>query len=97
MGYIFDPQELHEIGKKAVGLPHDEMVRVITDEMARAYPGHIETRPDWMFSLAAGATRTAGPPGARLVTGGHVGIPIRTRGPRGVDSGGDRQPRPDPR
>ena len=56
MGYIFDPQKLHEIGKKGVGLPHDEMCRVITDEMARAYPGHIETRPDWMFSLAAGAT-----------------------------------------
>ncbi len=55
MGYIFDPQVLHEIAKKGVGLPHKEMVRVVSDELAKAYPGHIETREDWIFNMAAGA------------------------------------------
>jgi C-8 sterol isomerase len=32
------------------------MCRVVIGEMARAYPGHIETRQRWVYSLAAGAT-----------------------------------------
>ena len=37
-----------------MGLPHDKMVRQVSDELARRYPGHIETRPNWMLSLAGG-------------------------------------------
>jgi hypothetical protein len=56
MGYLFDPVTLHEISKKGVGLPFDGMVSVVSDELSRAYPGHIETTPNWIFSLAGGAT-----------------------------------------
>jgi hypothetical protein len=53
--YIFDPDQLHAIAKEAVGLPHDQMVERITDELVRAYPGHIEKTRDWIFSCAGGA------------------------------------------
>jgi hypothetical protein len=55
MGYIFEPERVHEIAKKGVGLPHEEMCRVVADELASAYPGHIEQDPDWCFNLASGA------------------------------------------
>jgi C-8 sterol isomerase len=54
MGYLFDPDVLHEIVWKHVGLPHEKMVQGITDDLARAYPGHIETRQSWLFNLAGG-------------------------------------------
>jgi C-8 sterol isomerase len=56
MGHVFDPDKLHAIARKAVGLPHDEMVRAIIDEMKREWPKHVEIKQDWIFSLAAGAT-----------------------------------------
>ena len=56
MGYLFDPSQLHEIGKRAIGLPHAEMCSTIVDELARAYPRHIDTRQDWLFNLAGGLT-----------------------------------------
>ena len=56
MGYVFDPQKIHEIGLQARGLPHGEMCRAITAALASAYPGHVETRPDWLFNITAGAT-----------------------------------------
>jgi ERG2 and Sigma1 receptor like protein len=56
MGYLFAPQTLHEIAKRRAGLPHEEMVALIIEDLARAYPRHIETRQDWFFSLAGGAT-----------------------------------------
>ncbi len=56
MGYLFDPLKLHEISKKGVGLPFEGMVSVVSDELSRTYPGHIETKPNWIFSLAGGAT-----------------------------------------
>jgi C-8 sterol isomerase len=55
MGFIFEPEVLHGIAKKGVGLPHGEMVQVVADELAKAYPGHIETRQKWIFNMAAGA------------------------------------------
>ena len=55
MGLLFDPASLHEIAKRAVGLPHDRMVRILVDALAHAYPGHIETRQQWILSLAGGA------------------------------------------
>src|SRR5205809_6266187 len=30
------------------------MIRHVSEELARLYPGHIETRPNWMLSLAGG-------------------------------------------
>jgi sigma non-opioid intracellular receptor len=51
---IFDPQVLHAVAREAVGLPHDKMVRNVSQELARRYPGHIDTHPNWMLSLAGG-------------------------------------------
>lgn len=56
MGYIFDPQRLQEIGSRAVGLPFEQMVQTVLDQVAEAYPGHTETKQEWVFSLAGGIT-----------------------------------------
>jgi C-8 sterol isomerase len=56
MGYIFDPQHLHAVAKRTVGLPHAEMVRLLVQDLARAYPGHIESSEEWIWSLFGGAT-----------------------------------------
>lgn len=53
---MFDPDRLHEISRLGVGLPFEEMAAAVIDGLHRAYPGYIETRQDWMFNLAAGAT-----------------------------------------
>jgi|SRR5215471_3232969 len=55
MAYIFDPSDLHRIAKQAIGLPHKEMVRLIIDQLAKAYPEHIEQRENWILSLAGSA------------------------------------------
>ena len=55
MGYVFDPARLCEISKIGIGLPHPEMFRVITDELARSFPGRITTEPEWFFDNAGGA------------------------------------------
>ena len=60
MGKVFDPEELHRISKLGVGKPFDEMVEVVVDELARVYPGHVDTRPRWMYNLTGGATGMMG-------------------------------------
>src|SRR5688572_13937203 len=55
MSHVFDPQELHGIVRKSVGLPHEEMMRTLVADLTSAYPGHVEQREDWIFSLTAGA------------------------------------------
>jgi hypothetical protein len=42
--------------RQAVGLPHEKMVRLVVDELARLYPGHVETTERWLFNVAGGAT-----------------------------------------
>jgi hypothetical protein len=56
MAHIFDPQRLHDISRRATGLPHQAMVRTVIDDLAAAYPGHIESSENWFMSLAGGAT-----------------------------------------
>jgi hypothetical protein len=56
MAYIFDPTLLHQTASRAVGLSHEEMVRAVSDDLARAHPEHIERREEWILSLAGGAT-----------------------------------------
>jgi hypothetical protein len=56
MAHIFDPQRLHDISRRATGLPHREMVRTLIDDLASTYPGHIESREDWFMSVVGGAT-----------------------------------------
>lgn len=55
MSYLFDPTTLGTVARRAIGLPHAQMVRQVADDLARLYPGHIETREDWLLSLAGGA------------------------------------------
>lgn len=54
MAYLFNPDRLHEIVRRHLDLPRDEQFRNIIDDLAREYPGHIETRQDWLFNLAGG-------------------------------------------
>jgi ERG2 and Sigma1 receptor like protein len=56
MAYIFDPQALRKVCADRLGLPPREAISAITQELARMYPGHIETREDWFFNIAGGAT-----------------------------------------
>jgi hypothetical protein len=53
--FLFNPQKLNEIRKKAIGLSHEEAIRVIIEELDRAYPGHICKKQNWIFNNAGGA------------------------------------------
>lgn len=57
MAYVFDRETLQAIARKGLGKPHEEMVRIVVAELARAYPAHIDANPErrWLFSLTAGA------------------------------------------
>jgi C-8 sterol isomerase len=56
MGYIFDPDELHEIAKLGIGrASKEEMFRVVCDELKRRYPKHIQLDVPWIFNNAGGA------------------------------------------
>jgi C-8 sterol isomerase len=56
MGCIFNPERLGEIARVGEGLPFEEMSRAVVEAAAAAYPGHVETRQEWIFNLAGGAT-----------------------------------------
>ena len=53
--FLFDPRKLNDIRKKAVGLPTEEAILLITRELDREYPGHICKKQKWMFNNAGGA------------------------------------------
>jgi hypothetical protein len=55
MAYLFDPEQLHEITKRVIGQPREQMFTQLINELAEAYPGHIETKRDWIFNLSGGA------------------------------------------
>jgi len=56
MGYIFDPDELHEVAKLGIGHKNKEdMIRVVGTELKRRYPKHITLDVDWLFNNAGGA------------------------------------------
>ena len=56
MGYIFDPQTIHEVGLTALNLPTEEMVRVLTDGLKQAYPDYIDTDQEFIFSQFGSTT-----------------------------------------
>jgi hypothetical protein len=56
MSYLFEPDRLEQAAKLGIGLSHDEMFRVVSSDLAKAYPGHIETKHNWIFSTVAGST-----------------------------------------
>ncbi len=53
--YLFDPVVLDKIRRKGIGKPVHEAFDIITRELAKAYPGQIRTRHDWIFNNAGGA------------------------------------------
>ena len=58
MAYIFDPAILKEAAKKGIGLPRDQMFRIVMEELSARYPGHIVTEPEWLVNTAGGAIGT---------------------------------------
>ena len=54
-GYVFDPKDLHEAAKKAIGLPHEAAFQTIIQTLDERYPGKINTQLDWVFNNAGGA------------------------------------------
>lgn len=60
MGYIFEPDVLHEVAQQAIG-EHDEIgsiVEEIASELGARYPGHIRPEREWVFNNAGGAMGT---------------------------------------
>jgi ERG2 and Sigma1 receptor like protein len=54
--YLFDPEKLHQVARGAIGMPHAEMVRFVSDELERAYPRYIDKDVPWIYNITAGAT-----------------------------------------
>ena len=55
MKYVFEPEVLQEVVRSHLDLPLEEMVTVITHDLAERYPGLIDTEPEWFFNNAGGA------------------------------------------
>ena len=57
MGYIFDPEELQDVGLRALatGGSLREKVTTIRAELGRAHPGHVRLEDEWVFNAAGGA------------------------------------------
>ncbi len=56
MGYLFEPKVLHECANAGLNHQGEAMFDAVTEELARRYPGHIDTGPrKWIFNNAGGA------------------------------------------
>jgi C-8 sterol isomerase len=55
MGYVFDPDVLHEVVREVVGQPLPYMIEGIRERLAERYPGHILDGDRWIFNNAGGA------------------------------------------
>jgi hypothetical protein len=55
MSKVLDPADLHEIVKKGVGLPTEEMFKTVHQELLNKYPKRIRKNPRWIFNIAGGA------------------------------------------
>ena len=56
MGYVFDPDRLHAIGRAAIGLPPEEMLATVERGLQEAYPGQVHTDQRFLWSLFGGTT-----------------------------------------
>jgi hypothetical protein len=56
MGNLFNPDQLHELARRHAGAAGPAAFEALIADLAAAYPGHIETRQNWLFNLTAGAT-----------------------------------------
>ncbi len=55
MGYIFEPDHLHEVVKSVIGQPLPQMIDDIKAQLNARYPGHILMDSRWIFNNAGGA------------------------------------------
>ena len=84
MGYVFEPEVLHEIACRNLGPPMEELLPKLVADLADRYPNHINTDLDWVFNNAGGAM------GAMTFLHGSIteyliifGTPIGTEGHTG--------------
>ena len=52
--YVFDPQVIHEISRKHLGEPLEQMFANIIAELSERYPGTIDDSKPWIFNNAGG-------------------------------------------
>ncbi len=52
--YVFDPQVIHEISRKHLGQPLEQMFASITKDLAERFPGMIDGSKPWVFNNAGG-------------------------------------------
>ncbi|HKV58589.1 MAG TPA: nitroreductase/quinone reductase family protein [Ktedonobacteraceae bacterium] len=52
--YVFDPQVIHEVSRKHLDQPLEQMFASITAELAERYPGAIDDSKPWIFNNAGG-------------------------------------------
>jgi C-8 sterol isomerase len=55
VGYIFDPDVLLDVARRALGQPVERMVEQIGAELEERYPEHILPNREWVFNNAGGA------------------------------------------
>lgn len=56
MAYVFEPEDLHQIAKRAVGKrPREALFSSVESDLARLYPKHITRDNPWVFNNAGGA------------------------------------------
>lgn len=52
--YVFDPQVIHEISKKHLNEPLEEMFKNIAADLEAQYPGEIDESHPWIYNNAGG-------------------------------------------
>jgi C-8 sterol isomerase len=55
MGFIFDPDVLHDIIKGTLGQPIEDTIEQLAHDLAERYPGHVLPNTGWVFNNAGGA------------------------------------------
>jgi len=52
--YVFDPQVIHEVSRKHLGQPLEQMFAHVIAELSERYPGAIDDSKPWIFNNAGG-------------------------------------------
>lgn len=52
--YVFDPQVIHEVSRKHLDQPLEQMFASISAELSERYPGAIDDSKPWIFNNAGG-------------------------------------------
>lgn len=55
MGYLFDPDVVHECALAGLGLAKPAMFDAVADALEARYPGRIDRSQPWIYSIAGGA------------------------------------------